>query len=118
MSDGSNTLYFRDPETFDEIDRVNVYDERGPVLMLNELEYIDGYVWANVWLEDYIVIIDPETGWVTGRVDLTGLLQPEDRAGRRVDVLNGIAYDPDEERIFVTGKLWPALYEIELVLLD
>jgi glutaminyl-peptide cyclotransferase len=118
MSDGSSTLYFRDLETFEVLDRVNVYDERGLVLRLNELEYIDGHVWANVWLEDYIVIIDPETGWVTGRVDLTGLPQPEDRGDRRVDVLNGIAYDLDEERIFVTGKLWPALYEIELVLLD
>jgi glutaminyl-peptide cyclotransferase len=118
MSDGSNTLFFRDPDTFEEIGKVDVYDDHGPVMMLNELEYIEGEVWANIWLEDVIVVIDPESGQVTRRINLTGLLQPEDQGDRRVDVLNGIAYDQDQGRIFVTGKLWPALYEIELVTLD
>jgi glutaminyl-peptide cyclotransferase len=118
MSDGSHYLYIRDPESFEELERIPVHDERGPVELLNELEWIDGRIWANVWRRDYIVIIDLETGWVEGRIDFTGLLQDDDRGDRRVDVLNGIAYDPDGGRIFVTGKLWPALYEVEIVPID
>lgn len=114
MSDGTSTLYFLDPDTFERIGTVLVKDERGPVRRLNELEYIDGAVWANVWLTDTIVIIDPDTGVVTGRIDLSGLLQPEDLT-EPVDVLNGIAYDGQRNRVLVTGKLWPKLFEIELV---
>jgi glutaminyl-peptide cyclotransferase len=112
MSDGSSTLYFRDPHTFEEIGRVGVYDERGPVSMLNELEYIDGEVFANVLASNSIARIDPESGRVVGWIDLSGLLSEEDRGDRRVDVLNGIAWDSDTGRLFVTGKLWPVLYEI------
>lgn len=114
MSDGSDTLYFRDPETFSETGRVRVYDHRGPVRRLNELEYVDGQVYANVWLTDKVVRIDPHSGRVTAWIDLSGLLTPEEQAA--ADVLNGIAYDVEGERLFVTGKLWPKLFEIELVL--
>lgn len=114
MSDGSATLYLWDPETFAEIGQVQVYDEKGPVNRLNELEYIDGLVYANVWLTDRVAIIDPQTGQVMAWIDLSGLLEPED-LDPPVDVLNGIAYDPRNERLFVTGKLWPKLFEIEVV---
>ncbi len=118
MSDGSNTLSFREFESFVELDRVDVYDDQGPVDMLNELEYIDGEIWANIWLDDLIVVIDPYTGWVTRRIDMTGLLQDEDRGDYRVDVLNGIAWDAENERLLVTGKLWPVIYQIEITPVD
>ena len=114
MSDGTATLYFRDPETFEETGRVQVYDDNGPVVRLNELEYIQGQVYANIWLTDLVAIIDPQTGQVTAYIDLGGLLASEDRV-ERVDVLNGIAYDAAGDRLFVTGKLWPKLFEIELI---
>lgn len=113
MSDGSATLYFWDPETFTPVDSVDVYDVSGPVMRLNELEYINGEVWANVWLTDLIARIDPVTGQVLGWVDLTDLLPPEERVG--ADVLNGIAYMPESDRLFVTGKLWPKLFEIRVI---
>jgi len=84
------------------------------VLNLNELEYVEGEIFANIWQTDRIARIDPATGAVRGWIDLSGLLGPEDRA-QPVDVLNGIAYDPASRRLFVTGKLWPKLFEIELV---
>jgi glutamine cyclotransferase len=114
MSDGTATLYFRDPDTFDVIGQVQVYDEQGPVVRLNELEYIDGQVYANVWQTDLVAIIDPQTGQVTAWIDLSGLLEPEDYEPQ-TDVLNGIAYDAAGDRLFVTGKRWPKLFEIELV---
>jgi len=114
MSDGSNRLVFRDPETFEETDHVDVMDGDVPVSYLNELEYIDGEVWANVYTTDWIVRIDPVNGDVTGWIDLTGLLTLED-VSAPVDVLNGIAQDPDTGQVYVTGKLWPTLFEIELV---
>lgn len=114
MSDGTANLYFRDPETFAEIGRVTVQDDSGPVVRLNELEYIDGEVYANIWQTDRIARIDPQTGRVTAWIDLTGLLSAEDRQ-EPVDVLNGIAYDAANDRLFVTGKLWPKLFEIELI---
>lgn len=114
MSDGSATIYFRDPETFAEIGRIAVADQGQPVLNLNELEYIEGEIYANIWQTDMIARIDPASGVVLGWIDLSGLLGPEDRA-QPVDVLNGIAYDPAGKRLFVTGKLWPRLFEIELV---
>ncbi len=116
MSDGTSMLYFWDPETFEEVGQVQVHDEFGPVVMLNELEYIQGQVYANVWQTDLVVIIDPQTGRVTGRINLSGLLTPEDFA-QPVDVLNGIAYDAEGDRLFVTGKKWPKLFEIDLVLI-
>jgi glutamine cyclotransferase len=114
MSDGTATLYFRDPDTFEVLGQVAVYDEHGPVVRLNELEYIDGRVFANVWMTDRIAIIDLATGRVEAWLDLTGLLDASELAPE-VDVLNGIAYDSAGERLFVTGKLWPALYEIEII---
>jgi glutamine cyclotransferase len=110
MSDGSATLYFLDPETFQIIGQVEVHDEI-PVEELNELEYIDGRVYANIWREEKIAIINPETGQVTGWIDLEGL----DAGNPNADVLNGIAYDTETDRLFVTGKLWSNLYEIKLV---
>jgi glutamine cyclotransferase len=114
MSDGTATLYFLDPETFEEIGRVGVYDNDGSVNRLNELEYVQGEIYANVWQTNCIARIDPQTGQVVGWIELKGLLTPEDR-GEPVDVLNGIAYDAENARLFVTGKLWPKLFEIELI---
>jgi glutamine cyclotransferase len=114
MSDGTSTLYFLDPDTFEETGQVQVHDNDGPVTRLNELEYVRGEIFANVWTTDRIARIDPQTGRVTGWIDLAGLLSEEDRS-QPVDVLNGIAYDAENDRLFVTGKLWPKLFEIELV---
>jgi glutaminyl-peptide cyclotransferase len=113
MSDGSSTIYRRDPETFAEVGRIEVLDGTDAVPRLNELEYIDNLIWANIWLTDEIVMIDPVSGQVVARLDLTGLLPSEAQAD--ADVLNGIAYDEANDRIFVTGKLWPTLFEIELI---
>ncbi len=114
MSDGTNTIYFRDPDTFEETGRIEVADSAGPVHYLNELEYIKGQIFANIWQTDRIARIDPKSGMVTGWIDLTGILSPTDRSSHRVDVLNGIAYDALTDRIFVTGKWWPKLFEIKL----
>ena len=113
MSDGTSVLYFLDPETLSETGRLHVQDDQGPVVRLNELEYVQGSIYANIWQTDRIARIDPESGRVTAWIDLTGLLPPEDRT-ERVDVLNGIAYDADQDRLFVTGKLWPKLFEIQI----
>lgn len=113
MSDGSDLLYFLDPGTYQRLGRVRVRDGREPVGRLNELEFINGNVYANVWQTDRIAVIDPGSGRVRAWVDLNGLLKPADRRVP-VDVLNGIAFDPGTERLWVTGKLWPKLFEIEL----
>jgi glutamine cyclotransferase len=113
MSNGSSWLYYWHPTTFDVIGFVEVIGDQGPVVRLNELEYIDGLVYANVWLTNRIAIIDPQTGAVTAWIDLAGLLSPEE--AQSADWLNGIAYDAAGDRLFVTGKLWPKLFEIELV---
>lgn len=115
MSDGTSSLYFLDPSGFGVTGKIRVYDDQGPVVRLNELEYIRGEVYANIWQTDDIVRIDPQTGQVTGRIELQGLLNPHDTEGYPVDVLNGIAYDAKNDRLFVTGKLWPKLFEIELI---
>ncbi len=114
MSDGTTALRFLDPHTFAEVKRITVRDGETPVTNLNELEYIKGEVFANVWRTDCIARISPETGQVLGWIDLSGLLGRAE-ASRQCDVLNGIAYDASRDRIFVTGKLWPRLFEIELV---
>ena len=114
MSDGTQTLRFWDPETLIETGSIDVFANAGPVTRLNELEYIQGMVFANIWQTDLIAVIDPHTGQVTAWIDLRGLLEPEDFA-EPVDVLNGIAYDASSERLFVTGKLWPKVFEIELI---
>ncbi len=114
MSDGTSTLYFLDANTFIVTGHVQVHDSNVPIPNLNELEYIRGQVYANVWRTDSIAMIDPNSGRVTGWIDLSGLLPPQND-GMSVDVLNGIAYDTETGRLFVTGKLWPILFEIELV---
>lgn len=113
VSDGSASIRFHDPETFEVVRLLNVTADGSPVHSLNELEYINGEIWANLWYQDRIVRISPETGAVLGWVDLSGLYPPSRRAAE--DVLNGIAYDADTDRLFVTGKNWPWLYEIEVV---
>ncbi len=117
MSDGTDSLYFLDPTTFTVVKKIHVRSDFVPVDMLNELEFISGEIFANVWQTDQIVKIDPETGNVTGWIDLAGLLSPEDKT-ENVNVLNGIAYDPQNGKIFVTGKNWPKLFEIELLLIE
>jgi glutamine cyclotransferase len=114
MSDGTSFLRFLDPETLKETGRVQVTDQGRPVTDINELEYVKGEVFANIWQTDRIVRIDPKSGKVTGWVDLAGLLSDADLAGGQVDVLNGIAYDAASDRLFVTGKFWPKLFEIKL----
>ncbi len=114
MSDGSSNIYFLDPETLRNIGQVQVLDENGPVEKLNELEYVKGEIFANVWKTDRIVRINPDSGKVTGWVELEGLFVQEGPM-KPVDVLNGIAYDSKKDRLFVTGKLWPKLFEIKLI---
>ena len=113
MSDGSSQLSFRDPQTFAEKRRVNVTFNGKALAMLNELEWIEGQVWANVWQTDYIVRINPQSGAIEEYLDCSGLLDGKSRKGTE-DVLNGIAYDVQTKRIFLTGKLWPKLFEIQL----
>ena len=113
LSDGSSTLYFLDPNSFAELGRLAVHDSDGPVTLLNELEYIGGEVFANILQSDRIARIDPKSGKVTGWIDLEGLLA-EVRGSNAVGVLNGIAYDEALNRLYVTGKNWPQLFEIEL----
>ena len=114
MSDGAGAgqLRFLDPATFKELGRVTVRDAGQPVANLNELEFVKGEVLANVYQTDRVARIDPKTGQVTAWIDLSGLLAPPERSG--TDVLNGIAYDAKGDRLFVTGKLWPRLFEIRL----
>lgn len=117
LSDGTDTLRFLDPADYGEAGRVRVTYKGQPLPQLNELEMVKGELFANVWGTEVIAIIDPESGRVTGRVDLRGLLSAEDRR-EPVDVLNGIAWDREGDRLFVTGKLWPKLFEIRLKPLD
>lgn len=114
MSDGSAALFFLDPDTFEITGSVDVAWQGDPVYQLNELEYIWGEVYANIWQTDDIVRIDPNSGEVTGWIDMSGILPPEERTPE-TDVLNGIAYDPEGDRLFITGKLWPRVFEVELV---
>lgn len=115
MSDGgaSGQLRFLDPKTLKETGRLTVREGGRPVDDLNELEYVRGEIFANVWQSARIARISPKTGQVTGWIDLAGLLDPREAAG--TDVLNGIAYDAEGDRLFVTGKLWPKLFEIKIV---
>lgn len=111
MSDGSDTLSFRDPQTFASLGRLRVTLDGAPLPALNELEWAEGAIWANVWQSDRIVRIDPDSGRVTAVVDASGLLPPEQRSGAAV--LNGIAYDAHSKRFYLTGKLWPKVFEVE-----
>ena len=114
ISDGSNRIKFLDPaDSFRVTKTIAVTDGRTPVNELNELEYVNGEIYANIWHDQRIVTIDPQTGRVTGWIDLTGLLQPGAVQDEEA-VLNGIAYDQAGNRLFVTGKLWPQLFEIKI----
>lgn len=113
MSDGTSNLYFIDPASLAVVGQVQVRDGGNPVARLNELEYVDGEVWANVWQTDLVARISPESGKVLGWVNFTGLLTPTEGIG--ADVLNGIAFDHEGNRTLVTGKYWPKIFEVELV---
>jgi len=113
MSDGSNILAFYEPDMFTMVSRIEVYDNEKKVDSINELEYINGEIWANIWMSDLIARIDPLSGKVLAYIDLKGIL-PESERTPETDVLNGIAYDTEGNRIFVTGKKWPRLFEIRL----
>jgi len=112
LSDGSSVLHLLDPADFRETGTLGVHDEKGPVTGLNELEYVRGVIYANVWPTDRIAIIHSRTGRVEAWLDLKGLLAGPDAQG--ADVLNGIAYDAGSDRLFVTGKLWPKVFEIRV----
>jgi glutamine cyclotransferase len=115
MSNGSATLIFLDPETFEKIGQVEVHDT-ALVTNINELEYVNGKIYANIWMEEKIAIINPQTGQVEGWIDLSGI---QDLQNQDVNnVLNGIAYDAKGDRLFVTGKRWPQLFEIKLIPLE
>ena len=111
MSDGTNVLYFFEPEMYTVVSRIEVYDNKEKIDSLNELEYINGEIWANIWMSDLIARIDPVSGKVLGYINLKGIL-PESERNPDTDVLNGIAWDKAGSRIFVTGKKWPRLFEI------
>lgn len=116
MSDGSSFIRILEPKTLKELRRIQVTHQGKPIAQLNELEMVEGELFSNVWGTDLIVRIDPATGKVTGVINLEGLLPPAQRGTLDPDaVLNGIAWDSKGKRLFVTGKLWPRLYEIELV---
>jgi len=114
MSDGSASLYFLEPETFAQVRKIEVRDRGVPVTGLNELEYVKDKIYANIWRSERIAIISPQSGRVEGWIDLTGLSGAMDHS-HNIDVLNGIAYDRDKDRLFVTGKLWPKIFEIILI---
>lgn len=119
MDDGSNNLYYRDPKNFQVVKSVGVSDNNGPLASINELEYVDGFIYANVWITNTIVKIDPATGNVVAKADFTGLLNKyapgsiSDAEQANNAVLNGIAYDSVGKRFFITGKLWPKLFELK-----
>lgn len=108
MSDGSSQLHFIDPQNFNRLRSLTVRHQGQPVKYLNELEWVEGKIYANIWQSDWIIIIDPQSGQVIGKVNLRALRQPGS------NVLNGIAYDQASQRLYVTGKYWPQLYQIEL----
>lgn len=121
ISTGSSNLYFVDPENFKILNQISVSDNYGPVSLVNELEYVNNFIYANVYESDYILKIDPETGKVLGKIDLSGLLQKsgmnynaQNYPGSNGNVLNGIAFDSSKKVFYVTGKMWPALFEIKL----
>jgi len=114
MSDGTNVLTFIDPTTYKTVKKIQVYDTNEPVLSINELEYFDGYVYANIWGTNLIVKIDPETGKAIAKIDLDGILTMVN-TNKQVDVLNGIAIDPVTKKMYVTGKFYPKLFEIKLI---
>ena len=117
MSDGTDRLFFLDPETYQVLESLRVTWEGEPVQRINELEFIQGEVFANIWQTDDIIRINPQTGKVMGWIDMRGIL-PSESKNQQTDVLNGIAYDPEEDRLFITGKFWPSLFEVRLIPVD
>ena len=116
MSDGTEFLTYLDPETLNVVKRIQICNNKGVVINLNELEYIKGEIWANIWMTDTIVKIDPKTGKIVAVIDLKGLLSSSLTNQKSEDeVLNGIAYDNEKNKVYVTGKFWPKFFEIELV---
>ena len=114
LSDGTDTIRFIDPDNFSVRRTIEVKPKTGPVTELNELEFVNGEIYSNIWQTDDVVRIDPGTGKILGWIDLSGLLPATDQTSH-TNVLNGIAYDPVDDRLFVTGKFWPKLFEIKLV---
>jgi glutaminyl-peptide cyclotransferase len=114
MSDGTNLLTFIDPNSYKTVKKIQVYDNKEAVLYLNELEYSDGFIYANVWSTNFIVKIDPQTGKVLQKIDLDGILSMTNTS-KQVDVLNGIAIEPQSKKFCVTGKYYPAIFEIKLI---
>ncbi len=114
MSDGSSTLYYLDPANLQVKNRLNVYDKSGPVSNINELEYVNGFIWANKWLSPYILKIDPSTGNIVGRLDLTEIENEISRQYNDTHGLNGIAYNAQTGTFFITGKNWPFIYELKV----
>jgi glutamine cyclotransferase len=115
MSDGTSTIRVLDPATLKQVGAINVTMQGQPIDQINELEWIKGQIYANIWQTNRIARIDPKTGHVTAWIDMSGLLSHSDREAAGADVLNGIAYDAKTDRMFVTGKYWPNLFEIKLV---
>lgn len=114
MSDGSHFIYYMDTTYFSVVKKIEVYDQEGEVDQLNELELINGVLFANRYTTEEIVMIDPETGRLLGRIDMSGILDPADRHPS-IDYFNGIAYDKENDRIFVTGKYWPKVYQVKFI---
>jgi glutamine cyclotransferase len=114
MSDGTNNIYFIDPQYFTVNRKIEVYDNVSEVDSLNELELIDGTIYANRYMTNEIVLIDSQSGKITAKADMGGLLKQED-IRTETDVLNGIAWDKDQKRLFVTGKYWPKVFNVELI---
>lgn len=113
VSDGTNVIHKIDPRDFSEIGKLEVYDHEGKISDLNELEMIDGLLYANIYQEDYLAVIDPISGKLLKLIDLAGLLTPLE--ARRAEVLNGIAYNETNDKLYVTGKYWPSIFEIKLI---
>ena len=113
MSDGSEYLYFRNPKTFELIKKIEVKNAEQKITNINELEYHNGYIYANIWQTDYIIKINAENGKVAAYLDLSGILKTDYKG--EIDVLNGIAYDPKNQSFLVTGKLWPKIYRIKII---
>jgi glutaminyl-peptide cyclotransferase len=114
MSNGSNNLYYRNANTFAEENIIAIFDENGPLANINELEYVDGFIYANVWLKKIIVKIDPKQGKVIAKFDYTGLMNQYMPNINEDAVLNGIAYNKQKQTFFITGKNWPLLFEVKM----
>lgn len=114
MSDGTNMIKFLNPDNFSIVKTIAVTDNGAPINNLNELEYIDGEIWANIWMQSKIVVINPETGNITKWIDLSELMSTLE-AGEKADVLNGIAYDKQSKKIYLTGKNWKNVFSVKLV---